>query len=414
MEKSYYNLVKSPVSLKKAWKKVYENGLKSDSIETQRDIKEFHLHSSSYLDKIYRQLLKNSFQFSLSKGIPQKKKGKKQVRPIVISPISDRVVQRSILDALHINDMVNKYESIKSSFGGIEGRGVPKAMEYLYEAINAGAKWYIKSDIEAFFTKIPREAVISQISQWIGDQKFMELLENALKVELINLEHLGNLAEEFPIHSIGVAQGCCLSPLIGNLLLYEFDNQLNGRGITCIRYIDDFLILGETEYKVKKAFNSAQKILAKHNLSAYNPNNGNDKAKIGKIEKGFDFLGCNINKDVFRPSKSSQTRLKNKITSIIYDSMSRLSLDYQGRNRSTYLSTLTDINNVLKGWGNTYYFCNDRHLLNNLDREIERKIQRFGKYYLKLMKDAKSFKDRRRIQGVHLLFDSKYAPIVKE
>ena len=113
------------------------------------------------------------------------------------------------------------------------------------------------------------------------------------------------------------------------------------------------------------------------------------------------------------PSRSSRIRLLNKIKILIYDNIRRLPLDYIGYDKSTYLSTLNEINYILKGWGNSYYFCNDRNLMNNLDREIDKQIQKFGNHYKRLIRNAKTIKEKRRLQGVHLLFDSKYNPIIK-
>ena len=189
-----------------------------------------------------------------------------------------------MLDILQDQPGIKAYYENPTSFGGIKGTGlgVPGTIAYVSEIIRNGCSYYIRSDIEGFFTKIPRVVVLKKIHAVIDDDMFNELLERATATELDNLATLGEKADLFPLHEVGVAQGCCLSLLIGNILLEEFDKELNGRGIVCVRYIDDFLILGPRENKVVAAFKSAQRLLSKYGLNAYDPITNKEKAEIGR------------------------------------------------------------------------------------------------------------------------------------
>ena len=306
-------------------------------------------------------------------------------------------------------------EATEFSFGGIKDRGVPTAVEKVVSAIKNGAKWYVRSDIAEFFTKIPRQSVLTQIGKWIRDDDFNRLLGEALTIELQNLSQLGMEANEFPIHSIGVAQGCCLSPLVGNLLLFDFDKKMNGRGLNCIRYIDDFIILAKDRSKVVKGFESALRHLQTHNLEAYDPFVNSDKAKSGQIVNGIDFLGCVIKPNSIRPNSNSVRRLLEKTRLRINEGKSDLlsikaKADYN-RNQSSYIQTLKDVDSILHGWGNTYYFCTDRLYWKQLDEKINRHIDSFNEFYHRLAEQIDDKQTKRRLLGVHLILDSKYDPI---
>lgn len=407
---SYYDKVKYISSLQKAWKKVLENGKQSDSAETRNEIEEFAKRADTEIRRIYSTLHYDKFVFDPAKGIPQKKPGKTKLRPIVIASVKNRIVQRSILDALHGCSELRKYETIETSFGGIEGRGVPKAIEKLYSAILEGHEWYIRSDISDFFTNIPRSTIMSIISSCIPEEKFLKLVEEAIKVELSNMEQLGKTAEIFPIHSIGVAQGCCLSPLLGNLVLNDFDKKMNGQGIVCYRYIDDFIMLGKENSAVIKAFKSGHAMLKSLGLFCYSPWDGTKKASMGHIKNGVNFLGCDIRPGQIRPDEKARKRMLSKLDKII----SRSTNDIRVNNRkSSYLSTMADIHNLLRGWGNTYFFCNDKNLMRDLDKVVDERIGAFGRFYIGKAKTLTDFRDKRRLQGVHLLVDSKVMPIIK-
>lgn len=410
-----YSKVKKRDALYSAWRKVYENGVISKSEETRNEIKKFGAIALVGIGQIQYQLSRDQFSFAPATGIPIRRLGKKD-RPIVISPIPKRIVQRSILDVLQQNPAIKDYVTVPTSFGGIEKRGVPTAIKTAYEAIQNGASWYLRSDIEGFFTQIPRDKVLRIISKTISDQKFIELIDSAVTTELANLHELGKKAELFPIYDIGVAQGCCLSPLIGNLLLHDFDAKMNVGGITCLRYIEDFLILGADQRAVTKAFNKALHLLKEHNLQAYHPLKNKDKAEIGKTEKGFEFLGCDIHPGLIRPSKKSRKRLLVKIEDLFKDSMQLMSKPKQlSFKRKSFIETLDDASNIIRGWGNQYSFCNDTSSFNSLDDKIDELIRNYAGHYKRAIEALKPEhqKNRRRLLGVHLLCDSKRTPIIK-
>lgn len=415
---SHYRKVFSRKTLRAAWRAVYSSGISSDKEETQKLVKEFSVGIENHLEKIYRQLLKEKFKFLPAHGILIPRKGKRP-RPIVKSPIPTRIVQRAILEVLQADPVIEPYYKNPSSFGGIRGKrlGVPGAVRAVYGAIKSdGAKFYIKSDIDSFFTKIPRSTVLAKISSVIPDSKFQHLFEKATHVELDNLASLGASATVFPSYEIGVAQGCCLSPLLGNILLETFDKELNGRGITCIRYIDDFIILGPTMYKVGAAFRSALGILAKHGLTAYDPKLTSDKASMGEIRHGFEFLGCNIRPGMISPASKSRQRIIDAVKAALDQSQVLMDRPHElMRADMSAVATLADVNNVLQGWGNQYAFCNDREVLKMLDAAVNGMIESYwravARRYDKFTAE-KNLPSSRQLLGVHLLVESKFDPII--
>jgi retron-type reverse transcriptase len=415
----FFKKVREKERLYRAWHKVYENGISSNSSKTRTQVKDFSLSVNKNIERINRQLQKNRFRFKPAQGIPISREGK-QSRPIVKSPIPSRIVQRSILDVLQEEKSLQEYVNLISSFGGVKKeksfRGVKEAVKSAYQTINNGAKFFICSDIKNFFRNIPRDFVLKIVSRKIPDPLFNHILKEATDTELENLAELGNQADLFPLYEIGVAQGCCLSPLIGNILLHEFDLKLNSRGIICLRYIDDFIILGPTQQKVLSAFRSAQTLLRKHGLEAYDFTEKNGKFKSGEAQNGFEFLGCDIRPGLIRPNKKSRRRLLEKINQVVQESEDIMEkpklLSQKGK---SFIKTLTDVGNLLRGWGNQYDFCNDGEIMNYLDSEVDKKIEKFTHLYFKTLDKFKGNeyeKNSRRLLGVHLLTDSKSDPII--
>jgi retron-type reverse transcriptase len=408
---SLYRRAQLEKNLHIAWRHIRTNGIGSLSEQTRKEVKEFSDNAYQNLKRIHKQLHSISFVFPPSRGIPQKRPGK-SARPIVKSPIVSRIVQRSILDVLQQHEPLKRFIKTPTSFGGIEKRGVRTALQAANSAMQSGCKYYIQSDIKQFFTKIPKRTVIDLIANTTDDEKFIGLLEQAINVELENLEELREKKDEFPIYEIGVAQGSCLSPFLGNILLSEFDLEMNKGDIVCLRYIDDFILFGPTLKSVNAAFKRAQRLLAKHGLEAYDPDQ-KEKAKRGAIKDGFSFLGCETRPGIIRPSKESQERFLKKIDKIFKESQSQMkSPSLLVRRKNSLIESLVKVSEIARGWGNQYSFCNDSQVLECLDAEIDQRIREHLGRYTRARKRHNSKEDHRRLLGVWFLQDCKKEPII--
>lgn len=413
MPKDLYFRIRTFQALNKAWKQVYNSGVKSQSLETQNAVKEFRSYSDRQLKKIQRQLQQNKFKFNPARGVPIYRNGKTD-RPLVVADIKDRVVQRSLLDVIQSQKSISKYVNTPNSFGGLKNKKVEDAIRKVCQASKDGLKHYITSDIKNFFTRIPRLEVINTILALLPDRSIETILHKASETELKNLSILGHKVKLFPTYELGVAQGCCLSPLFGNVLLHDFDKELNLEPdkCRCYRYIDDFIIVSYSSEDATKAFNKAKKILNKFDMYTYQPADGSGKSKQGKISNTLEYLGCSINDDFVHPSKEKRNDLKKKIK----DLLKKRSLQLRTINTVSWsdnysaIKTMQDISNILIGWGNQYSFCNSTNLFKTIDSEIDKYVYDYAKNYKYLRMKLKHNNDHeaiRKLLGIHLLSESK-------
>ena len=260
--KTLYELVRGK-ALAKAWKVVRRNGLTSQSPRTRDDTKLFDAQADTHLLHIRLKLARKKFSFPPQKGVLGRKRSGRGLRPIIIAEIKSRIVQRAILEVLvECVPEVQKVLRTPTSFGGIRELSTSAAIACAIKAIRQGASFFVRSDINGFFTKIPRREIGEFLSKYVGDREFLDLFEAATTTELANEAELGEKgAALFPLGMHGVAQGNPLSPLMGNILLRDFDRELNKDRITCLRYIDDFLLMGSTESAVASAFRRATELL---------------------------------------------------------------------------------------------------------------------------------------------------------
>ena len=237
----------------------------------------------------------------------------------MIAPIEDRIVQRAILDVMLDSEElsgVREVASTSTSIGGIKGRGVENAISIIQAAFESGnANFVAGSDISGFFNRIDKPTVVNFLSKETSDKAFVRLFSAALDVDLKNAPELIARGEMdlFPTDEHGVAQGCPLSAFAGNIALKSFDEKMNGDGITCIRYIDDFILLGRKKAAVAKAMASAKEHLDRLEMSIYDPHSRPDKAFSGSIQEAHDFLGYRLIPGLYPPSEKNREKLLKSI-----------------------------------------------------------------------------------------------------
>jgi RNA-directed DNA polymerase len=344
--KTLFEHLRSEANLFAAWRHVKRSALNSPNNEIKGDAAKFEHQHQRYIKRLASQLREGSFKFNPVKGVLKDKKKRlaqgKDPRPIAILSIPDRVIQRALLQVLQPRNARNekdpntKYEpswdrrlgqlnEISRSPYGVGGLmhpygGVRPAIQAIMNAMSKGARYYYQSDIKAFFTKIPTTTVVAKINHETKDDRLSELFSLALDIELANEDELLSYAKLFPSGGIGVAQGSSLSALAGNILLYDFDHKLNQKGVTAIRYIDDILIVAESEDALEDAIKYSQEQLSAFGFSLYVPAPGSDKASRGECRNGFNFLGCTLQPNRCVPSRKSIDKLINDVNDAISSS----------------------------------------------------------------------------------------------
>ncbi len=417
-----------------AWGKVKTSGLKSDSEKTKRLIIQFDDNFLNNLERLQRRLKNHRFTFSGETGIaPPKGKGKKGVRPLVLAPIENRIVRRAILDVLQgcggpATERHRQWRGIPAirsimetptSVGGIAGRGVPEGIALVDQAVQSGKYWFIRSDIRDFFTRIARADVNAFVGTAVNDPEFSDFFEEALTTNLENREELEerNLFKLFPDPDIGVAQGSALSALAGNIALHSFDARMNERGISCIRYIDDFILLGPSKAKVMSAYRSARAILKAMDMEVYDLRDvkarNDGKVDDGNIHNGTDFLGYRISGRSLEPSRAARKKFLTKLDMVVKDAKREMKAAAEGMSsshRRRYHQSMVELHSIVWSWSQSFRHTTAMHVFEQLDVEIDRRINALQTEARKLS-SAGNEQTKRRVIGLHLLSETQLEPL---
>lgn len=352
----------------------------------------------------------------MQRGVLKRRPGKKP-RPIVVSPVTNRIVQRAILETLQsdaraIKKRLGDVPSVLSTptyVGGIRGRGSQDAVRLIRQAIDDGATHFVRSDICDFFTRVPTGDLLDHMRQETKDDEFVDLVRDGLKVELANANDpsVRLWLSLFPDGDVGVPQGSSLSAFCANYVLREFDQRLNGRGVTTVRYIDDFVILGPSESAVTSAWTTGETLLKSMRLEVHSPTPGGAKASLGKVSDGFDFLSYRFHHDHTGVAASAKSAFREAVRGVL--SAGRKAIEKEAnlprRASPMYCQTLDAVDRRIRGWGDAFREADNRVEFSQLDEWASQQIDRFHAWYFKFISN-KSADERRRVCGVALLKDT--------
>ncbi len=414
-------LVQSKATLHKAWRVIQENAQTSTSLDVRAEVDEFAADPQKNINVLSGQLSAGSFRFPEAKGIPVAKKnadGSKSAkfRPLVLAPLRSRIVQRAVLEALETVPGLKPYFHNPNSFGGIKKQknglaAVPAAVQAVLTAIGNGGTHVAFADIRAFFTKIPKPLVIDIIAKVTEDPTFVALFKDAIRLELSNMAELKEKAQAFPIEAIGVAQGNSLSPLLGNILLHDFDRRMNEGDCVCVRYIDDFIILAPSGAAAKARMRLAITILAEFGMTL-----SEEKSSTAplRVSNKFDWLGIEFNNGFIRPSSKAISKLELNVKKRFNESAKGMRETKRGEaipRKHSLVATLNRTDSIIRGWGKHYRFCNDDALFGRIDAKMAGLVGAFlGEY--RDIKRQRDIKDAASLLGIEELARQERKPLV--
>jgi RNA-directed DNA polymerase len=384
--------VRSSFQINDAWNYVYERAKNSRHDRTRADAATFAEDETHHLRRLQADLRSGTYRFSPQYGYAKKRGKNKRSRPIVVATVKDRIVQRALLCVCQsTNTKLTRHLgrlpdilATPTSVGGIPGKGAVEATKLISQAIETGAKWYIRTDVRDFFTRISKPSISSFLSKNLSDPTFVELFMGALNVELENEEEVREILGLFPIDETGVAQGSALSALCANIVLHDLDMQSNGRGITTIRYLDDILILGPTKIAVEKVWQSACRILASLGMEAHDPKRGGSKAGQGEVTSGFDFLSLTFRGNAIFPSRKARAHLLATVRTEIARAKTRIDSARKTPRRAQrhFAQSLVLLDLKIRGWGDAFAMTNQRVVFTQLDDALNILLDKYLIWYL--------------------------------
>ena len=227
-------------------------------------------------------------------------------RILKVPSVRDRTAQQAVL---RIIGPIWERELEDISYAYRPGRSVKQAVSKLRGYQKEGRNWVVRTDVDDYFDEIPHKEMLARFSEKISDEQLLSLVSLWIYATTA-LESKGAVPsmESFAENSKGIPQGSVVSPLLANIYLDHFDEQMIALGYKVVRYADDFVVACQSETEAEEAFADITRLLAEDGLRM-----NTDKTTLTTFSKGFPFLGYHfIGAFALKiPKLASNIRIKN-------------------------------------------------------------------------------------------------------
>ena len=167
------------------------------------------------LEEVVRlvQLTMNNYQPKEVRRIYIPKHGKKEMRPLGIPTILDRIIQECIRLTI---DPIMEAQFFKHSYGFRPMRDAKQAIERAVFLCNrTNNNWVVEGDIKGFFDHVNHNILLKQLwHMGIRDRRILMIIKEMLKAGILN---------EIKRNELGTPQGGIISPLLSNVYLHKLD-----------------------------------------------------------------------------------------------------------------------------------------------------------------------------------------------
>lgn len=226
-------------------------------------------------------------------------KGDGRERPIGITCLEDKIVQRATTEVLQA---IYEVDFLGFSYGFRPGRNQHRALDAVTVAIESQAvHWVLDADIQGFFDTMDHDWILRFLGHRIGDQRILRHVKKWLKAGVLEEGKRLEVDE-------GVPQGGSICPLLANIYLhYVLDlwtqkwRNSEARGkVVIVRYADDFIVGFEHRDDAERYHQDLRDRLADFNLKLneektrllrFGRDEGGHPPDKGEKPGTFNFLG---------------------------------------------------------------------------------------------------------------------------
>ena len=335
---SLIDKVWKPENLQSATKNVLRNkgGAGVDGLSCEN----FRRQAPERLERLQERIKNGSYYPPPVKRVWIPKLGSKELRPLGVPTIEDRIVQTAVRNVI---EPIFEHTFAEHSYGFRPGRGAHDALQQVNELLAAGKVWVIDADLKAYFDSIPQDRLLAAVAEHISDGPLLELIARMLRQGVMET------GKNWKPTEIGTPQGAVISPLLANIYLNPLDHMMVRLGKEMVRYADDFVILCESEQEAHEVLEMLREWVKTAGLVLHPT-----KTRIVDASQkgGFDFLGYHFERGHRWPREKSMDTLR----ATIREKTRRL-------NPNSTRAMITDLNRMLKGWfgyfrysvGNVFY-----------------------------------------------------------
>lgn len=308
--------------------------------------------SPQRLPKLQEQLKQGEYHPKPVKRVWIPKLGSKELRPLGIPTVEDRVVQTALRNVI---EPIFEHTFAEHSYGFRPGRGAKDALRRVDQLLKAGYHWVVDADLKGYFDSIPQDKMMEALGVQIADGAVLDLIGQMLRQGVMES------GKGWTPTETGTPQGAVISPLLANIYLNPLDHRMAAQGRQMVRYADDFVILCQSQQEAQEVLEQLRQWTQAAGLTLHP-----SKTRIVEASQkgGFDFLGYHFERGYRWPRKKSLDKFKEAIR------------EKTRRARPGSLRDIVrEINRSTKGWFG-YFKHSQNTVFKPLDGWIRQRLRR--------------------------------------
>ena len=278
------------------------------------------------------------------------------IRKLGIPTVTDRIIQQAMAQ-----QMMPIFEPLFSedSFGYRPGRSAKDAILRIKEYAEQGYTRAVVLDLSKYFDTLNHTVLLNLLRQQIKDERVIQMVKRYLKSGVMENGVVMETEEGSP-------QGGNLSPLLANVYLNEFDWEFKRRGVPCIRYADDIVLLAKSERASERLLESSIKYLEEKLQLKVN----REKSRTVSIFaiRNFKYLGFCFGKNgkgiYIRVHAKSWKKAKDKLRMLTSRSKC-----------GSIVRTMKKLKVFMRGWLNYYSIADMKNNIEDLNGWLYRRIR---------------------------------------
>jgi RNA-directed DNA polymerase len=274
------------------------------------------------------------------------------IRKLGIPTVLDRFIQQAVMQVLQ-----RKWDRTFSehSYGFRPGRSAHQAVEQAQKYIAEGYRWVVDLDLEKFFDRVNHDRLMAKIAERVGDKRMLKLIRAFLTAGVLE-DGLVNPVDE------GTPQGGPLSPLLSNIVLDEFDRELEQRGLRFARYADDSNIYVRSKRAGERVMESMTRFIATKLKLKVNQQKSMVARPWERKFLGFSFTRAVMPKRRIAPK--AVDRFKGRVRELT------------SRTRGVSIERMAEeLSRYLRGWLGYFGKCQTPSVLQSLEEWTRRRLR---------------------------------------